>query len=1258
VSRGVVREVQRKLSELQDEFEFAEQERAAVVEQVRDCELRLTLALRLTTALQDEGVRWNEEIQRVHDSRPFVLGDSLVACAVESYATAFALDHRRVLLQTHWYPAIQRTGTAISDIGLNPERFWVHTTEQNRWHIFGLPHDAASVVNACVLLHSERVCLVLDPESQCAPWLRRYYDHTSKGIVKSVKISNLVGSGFTTELIDAITTGCILLVDITGTSSLNPLLLRLIQRRFTVRAGRLWLSIANNTYEINPMFRCFLITHDLDLAVIAECASEVSIVNFTITPEALEAQLLSITVQHELGDVEEKLIAADAAVNEQRQSLESLENLLIHRLATLSTEELLRVDVVEGTEQLKAQSITIASRIEESLHTRQVLLQQREVFRELAARGSLMYFVIRELIAVESLYAYSLQSFTGVYKSVITSGPAFEAAQKIVTTHQARVSKGGDTSGNEQPQADRVTLISLAIIMTIQRGLLLRHRLVLIFAIALRCLEVKGTVLPAQVGYLLQDATTLGFTTPTALMLQPPVAPWITKAQWRDVAVLVETVPGFGHLAAELATSAKRWQQWTETERPEEARLPGDWKAVSVIAHIILVKVFRPDRFRHAAEGLVSKVLGPAFVESSTAAQADVGEIITAMAPSTPLLYLLFVGADPIGELEQASRRLGAHRFANVALGEGQGPAALLAIQNAMKSGGWVVLQNLHLMTKWLPTLEAFLDRTLPLAGAQKLSTAAATGDGAASSAMRLFFTAEATNDPERQLPTRLVQRCLKLAMELPIGLRASMARSLQSFAPETIESNAKASDLRTLVFNLAFLHTALVGRRQFGRIGWSKVYPFSSADLAISFDLLRSHLDQSAGFIPWAALRYLIGEIIYGGLITDTFDRRVNTVYVQRAINEEALVPGFELAPGVVVPAAGSIQQLQAATESLNESVEAFGLHDSAAFTSAVATSAQLATDVSLLLIATQANALGEHGVGAAPSASSSGLPAADALFVDLAEDFIATLSPFDTAALKSQAAESLTPAVPLTVIIAQDSARLHALVTKVLSTLRELVNIARGRQSTTDVADRARACIDASHVPPEWQALAYPSVRTVRGWIDDLAQRTSAMEKFVALNGEPPKVLWLGAFFSPSSVITTLLQSYARKHGVGLDSLAIDTEVLKKNAADITHAVKDTLQISGIFLEGAAWDLRTNALTDCSPRASVVALPVVSIRAVPVDSLQTRGLYWCPLYATRRRGDSFVCMVYLRTTEPQTKWILRGTCALLDDASEIATR
>jgi hypothetical protein len=53
------------------------------------------------------------------------------------------------------------------------------------------------------------------------------------------------------------------------------------------------------------------------------------------------------------------------------------------------------------------------------------------------------------------------------------------------------------------------------------------------------------------------------------------------------------------------------------------------------------------------------------------------------------------------------------------------------------------------------------------------------------------------------------------------------------------------------------------------------------SGDLTISISVLYNYLENSSK-IPWEDLRYLFGEIMYGGHITDAWDRRLCCTFLQ----------------------------------------------------------------------------------------------------------------------------------------------------------------------------------------------------------------------------------------------------------------------------------------------------------------------------------------------------------------------------------------
>jgi len=84
--------------------------------------------------------------------------------------------------------------------------------------------------------------------------------------------------------------------------------------------------------------------------------------------------------------------------------------------------------------------------------------------------------------------------------------------------------------------------------------------------------------------------------------------------------------------------------------------------------------------------------------------------------------------------------------------------------------------------------------------------------------------------------------------------------------------------------------HSLIVGRIKFGSLGWSRKYNFNDGDLNICGQVLMNYIEKTDGKVPYDDLKYLFGEIMYGGHITDAWDRRTNNTYLTVLIKPEIL--------------------------------------------------------------------------------------------------------------------------------------------------------------------------------------------------------------------------------------------------------------------------------------------------------------------------------------------------------------------------------
>jgi len=93
------------------------------------------------------------------------------------------------------------------------------------------------------------------------------------------------------------------------------------------------------------------------------------------------------------------------------------------------------------------------------------------------------------------------------------------------------------------------------------------------------------------------------------------------------------------------------------------------------------------------------------------------------------------------------------------------------------------------------------------------------------------------------------------------------------------------------MLYVLSFFHAVIQERKKFGKIGWNVTYDFNESDYKICYRLISMYLTKAHETgeeeLPWDTLRYLIGEAMYGGRVTDNFDRRIVTCYLLEYLGE-----------------------------------------------------------------------------------------------------------------------------------------------------------------------------------------------------------------------------------------------------------------------------------------------------------------------------------------------------------------------------------
>ncbi len=443
-------------------------------------------------------------------------------------------------------------------------------------------------------------------------------------------------------------------------------------------------------------------------------------------------------------------------------------------------------------------------------------------------------------------------------------------------------------------------------------------------------------------------------------------------------------------------------------------------------------RCLRPDRMTYAVLGFVEEKLGSKFVENRA---VEFAKSYEESGPSTPVFFILSPGVNPLKDVEALGKKIGFTQanknFHNVSLGQGQEIVAENAMEMAAKEGHWVILQNIHLVKTWLPSLEKKIE---------EYSEGSHT-------AYRLFLSAEPAPTPEQHIiPQSILEASIKITNEPPTGMQANLHKAFDNFDQDTLEMCSKEAEFKSILFSLCYFHAVVAERRKFGPQGWNKSYPFNTGDLVISMNVLFNYLEAN-NRIPWEDLRYLFGEIMYGGHITDDWDRRLCKAYLEEYMHPDQLDGELMLAPGFCTPPnmdyAGYHNYI---TEQLPpESPVLYGLHPNAEIGFLTATSEKLFRTVFELQPR-------EGGATGGPVATR------EDKIKSIVDDIMEKLpDPFNMAEIMGKVEER----TPYVVVAFQECERMNILTKEMRRTLKELDLGLKGELTITSDMEDLSSCL-----------------------------------------------------------------------------------------------------------------------------------------------------------------------------------------------------
>ena len=187
--------------------------------------------------------------------------------------------------------------------------------------------------------------------------------------------------------------------------------------------------IGDTEIEYNSNFRLYMTTPLANPHFLPEVCIKVTVINFTVTLDGLQDQLLSRVVQKERPKLEESRKELLHGLVTDRYKLRELEDRSLSLLHSSRGNILDDEDLITTLDDSKKVADVIHTRVVQSEETEEKINLSREKYLPVATRGAVLYFVLTDLAYVDVMYQFSLPWFTDLFENCIES--AQEPAQTL-----------------------------------------------------------------------------------------------------------------------------------------------------------------------------------------------------------------------------------------------------------------------------------------------------------------------------------------------------------------------------------------------------------------------------------------------------------------------------------------------------------------------------------------------------------------------------------------------------------------------------------------------------------------------------------------------------------------------------------------------------------------------------------------------------------------------------------------------------------
>ena len=726
-------------------------------------ENKVNRSVKLLDSLSAERLRWESGSKSFETQIGTIVGDVLVAAAFLAYSGLYDQQLRKAMFEDWLY---QLGLSGISYKMHNPVTEYLSSADERlRWQEHGLPVDDLCTENAIILKRFNRYPLIIDPSGRATDFLQ----NESKD--RRITVTSFLDDSFIKQLESSLRFGNPILIQ--DAEHLDPVLNHVLNKEYQKTGGRVLIQLGKQEIDFSPAFRLYLSTRDPSAMFPPDICSRATFVNFTVTRSSLQTQSLNDVLKSERPDVDQRRTNLVKMQGEFKTHLRGLEKRLLQAL-NQSRGNILDDDVViETLETLKKESGEISRKVAETDGVMSEVERITRQYNKIASACSAVFAILEQLHHLNHFYQFSLQFFINIFDSVLHSNPNL----KDIRDHSAR----GDI------------ILHDLFVNTYRRtslSLLQKDRVTLAMLLA----QASPYEMDKSLTDSILNESIVGMDVSSEIRLL------------KDAQDKASRLPTLRKFVSEV--SAKDWDRFCNEEMAEnfvpQVRDDGAGLLDQHLRSLLLVKLFRLDRFVPAAENFLVAVFGKSAFEDTD----DLHEIVGQVLPTTPISLSSSPGFDASYKVENLVEKTRVP-CSYIAMGSNESAAgADKALSNAAATGSWVLVKNVHLAPTWLQSLEKRLGSLKPHPD------------------FRIFLSMETSP----KISVNLLRASRVLMYEQPAGVRANMKDSLSTLSVRPVQQPREKARLYLL---LSFSHAVIQERLRYAPIlGWKGFWEFNDSDV------------------------------------------------------------------------------------------------------------------------------------------------------------------------------------------------------------------------------------------------------------------------------------------------------------------------------------------------------------------------------------------------------------------------------------------